>query len=138
MVLTKHENESFVNQTVYIGGQAFVNCTFIGCTLVLRETFHLLERCSFVRCNWHVDWVLMWGSPESLREIKALVSMIEQAQMQQNIQAEGTPGAAASAPVQLPQDLIAPLTIAPPVAAPTGENLTLSQPDSQEAQTTQS
>lgn len=109
MVLTKHENESFVNQTVYIGGQAFVNCTFIGCTLVLRETFHLLERCSFVRCNWHLDWMLMWGSPESLREIKSLVIMIEQAQVQQQIAAD--PG---GAPVPLPQDLIAPLTITPP------------------------
>ena len=98
MVLTKHENESFVNQTVYIGGQAFVNCTFIGCTLVLRETFHLLERCSFVRCNWHVDWVLMWGSPESLREIKALVGMIEQAQ-QQAMASGALPGGPAPAGV---------------------------------------
>jgi hypothetical protein len=82
MLLTKHENESFVNQTVYISGQAFINCTFTACTLVLRETIYHLERCTFERCNWHVDWVLMWGSPESLREIKALVTMIEQAQAQ--------------------------------------------------------
>jgi len=82
MLLTKHENETFVNQTVYISGQAFINCTFTACTLVLRETIYHLERCSFERCNWHVDWVLMWGSPESIREIKALVSMIESAQAQ--------------------------------------------------------
>ena len=82
MLLTKHENESFVNQTVYISGQAFINCSFTACTLVLRETIYHLERCTFERCNWHVDWVLMWGSPESIREIKALVSMIEQSQAQ--------------------------------------------------------
>ena len=82
MLLTKHENESFVNQTVYISGQAFINCQFVACTLVLRETVYHLDRCQFMRCNWHVDWVLMWGSPESLREIKALVNMIEQSQAQ--------------------------------------------------------
>src|SRR3954467_8386830 len=82
MLLTKHEGETFRNQTIYISGQAFIRCTFTACTLVLRETVYHLEGCSFERCNWHVDWVLMWGSPESVREIKALVSMIEQAQQQ--------------------------------------------------------
>jgi len=82
-LLTKHEGETFLNQTVYISGQAFIRCNFVACTLVLRETVYHLEGCTFERCNWHVDWVLMWGSPESLREIKALVSMIEQAQQQQ-------------------------------------------------------
>src|SRR4051812_33212198 len=82
MLLTKHEGETFRNQTVYISGQAFVRCQFVGCTLILRETIYHLEQCSFERCNWHVDWVLMWGSPESIREIKGLVSMIEQAQQQ--------------------------------------------------------
>ena len=83
MLLTKHEGETFLNQTVYISGQAFIRCSFVACTLVLRETVYHLEGCAFERCNWHVDWVLMWGSPESLREIKALVNMIEQAQAQQ-------------------------------------------------------
>jgi hypothetical protein len=82
MLLTKHEGETFRNQTVYISGQAFIRCQFVACTLVLRETVYHLEGCSFERCNWHVDWVLMWGSPESIREIKALVGMIEQAQIQ--------------------------------------------------------
>jgi hypothetical protein len=83
MLLTKHESETFLNQTVYISGQAFVRCNFIACTLILRETVYHLEGCTFERCNWHVDWVLMWGSPESIREIKALVGLIEQAQQQQ-------------------------------------------------------
>jgi hypothetical protein len=91
MLLTKHEGETFRNQTVYISGQAFIRCQFVACTLVLRETVYHLEGCSFERCNWHVDWVLMWGSPESIREIKALVSMIEQAQIQSQ-QAEGAGG----------------------------------------------
>src|SRR5436309_13224911 len=96
MLLTKHENEEFRNQTIYISGQAFIRCTFVACTLVLRETVYHLEGCTFERCNWHVDWVLMWGSPESVREIKALVNLIEQAQQQQQLQSgqgvEGTDG----------------------------------------------
>jgi hypothetical protein len=82
MLLTKHDGVTFQNQTVYISGQAFIRCRFVGCTLVLRETVYYLEACTFERCNWHVDWVMMWGSPESIREIKALVALIEQSHAQ--------------------------------------------------------
>src|SRR5690349_7522236 len=110
MLLTKHEGETFLNQTVYISGQAFVKCNFVACTLILRETIYHLEGCSFERCNWHVDWVLMWGSPESIREIKALVSLIEQAQVQQlpPEQQQGTTAAPAR-----------PATASKPAAPPT-------------------
>ncbi|HUB26922.1 MAG TPA: hypothetical protein VL992_15965, partial [Tepidisphaeraceae bacterium] len=80
MLLTKHEGVTFKDQTVYVSGQAFVRCHFIGCTLVLRETVKYLEGCTFERCNWHVDWVMMWGSPESLQEVKGLITLIERAQ----------------------------------------------------------
>jgi hypothetical protein len=90
MLLTKHEGITFLNQTVYISGQAFIRCHFTACTLVLRETVYHLENCTFERCNWHVDRVLMWGSPESIREIKALVALIEQSQ-------QGQPGAGGDA-----------------------------------------
>jgi hypothetical protein len=92
MLLTKHEGETFRNQTVYISGQAFIRCNFVACTLILRETLYHLEGCSFERCNWHVDWVLMWGSPESIREIKSLVSMIEQSQQQAGAALDGGGG----------------------------------------------
>ena len=48
-VSTKHEGETFLNQTVYISGQAFIRCNFVACTLVLRETVHHLEGCTFER-----------------------------------------------------------------------------------------
>ena len=101
MLLTKHEGETFRNQTVYISGQAFIRCQFVACTLVLRETVYHLEGCSFERCNWHVDWVLMWGSPESIREIKALVTMIEQAQVQ-SAEAAAAGGGGATVPGDIP------------------------------------
>jgi hypothetical protein len=88
VLLTKHDGETFVNQTVYISGQAFINCTFTACTLVLKQTVYHLDRCTFERCNWQVDWLLLWGSPESIREIKALIAMIEQAQSQLPEQSE--------------------------------------------------
>ena len=100
MFLTKHENRTFQNQTVYISGQAFINCTFTDCTLLLRETVYHLDKCTFERCNWHVDRVLLWGAPESIAEIKALVNLIEQAQQQaqaqgqQEIPAAGAAGGA--------------------------------------------
>src|SRR5438552_13988953 len=101
MLLTKHEGETFRNQTVYISGQAFIRCNFVACTLVLRETVYHLEGCTFERCNWHVDWVLMWGSPESVREIKALVGMIEQAQQQQQqLPNDPSRGAQQAVPIQ--------------------------------------
>jgi hypothetical protein len=100
MLLTKHEGETFQNQTVYISGQAFINCTFIACTLILRETVYHLQNCTFERCNWHVDWVLMWGSVESVREIKALVNLIEQAQAQQQLQGQPGLGAQGGEPGQ--------------------------------------
>ncbi len=98
MLLTKHEGETFENQTVYISGQAFVRCNFVACTLILQQSAYHLEQCSFDRCNWHVNYLLLWGSPESLRDVKALVEMIEKAQRQylpaeQLAEAGVTPGA---------------------------------------------
>src|SRR3954470_17925443 len=79
MLLTKHDNITFTNQTVYISGQAFIRCNFVACTLVLRgETVYHLEDCSFDRCNWHVDSLLLWGSPESIRQVKPILNLLEQ------------------------------------------------------------
>jgi hypothetical protein len=100
MLLTKHEGVTFQNQTIYISGQAFIRCTFMACTLVLRETVYYLEGCTFDRCNWHVDRVLMWGSPESVQEVKALVQLIESVQQQQAAAAgrNGTTGSIDQSP----------------------------------------
>ncbi len=83
MILTKHENVTFTNQTVYVSGQAFIKCTFVGCTMVLRESVYHLDGCRFDRCNWHIDRTVMWGNPDSLRDIKSLVEMLEKDQQRQ-------------------------------------------------------
>src|SRR5580700_8839053 len=67
-LITKHENETFENQTVYISGQAFIHCKFIASTLVIRESIYHLDGCVFERCNWHIDMLVMWGdSDERMR-----------------------------------------------------------------------
>ena len=84
MLLTKHEGETFQNQTVYISGQAFIRCKFVACTLVLRESVYHLEGCTFERCNWHIDCLLTWGdrSRKMSRELRALIDMIDASQDQ--------------------------------------------------------
>ena len=95
MLLTKHDNVSFTNQTVYISGQAFIRCNFVACTLVLRgETVYHLEECSFDRCNWHIDTVMLWGSADSVRQVKAIVTLLEQGL--QNIQDQEARGEGAA------------------------------------------
>ena len=79
MFLTKHDGQTFANQTIYISGQAFINCTFAACTLVLRENVYHMEGCTFERCNWHIDRVLMWGNEEAIKELRTLTTMMETA-----------------------------------------------------------
>src|SRR3954468_24357737 len=101
MLLTKHEGETFENETVYISGQAFVKCNFIGCTLVLRETVYHLDGCTFDRCNWHVNCLLLWGSEQGVEPLRELVRLIEQGlaqvkAMQQNETTTTAPDGAGS------------------------------------------
>ena len=92
MLLTKHEGETFQNETVYISGQAFVRCNFIACTLVLRESVYYMESCSFDRCNWHIDAVLPWGSREALAAVQVIIDLVRQGQA--NLPADNTEGQA--------------------------------------------
>lgn len=105
MLLTKHDNATFTNQTVYISGQAFIRCNFVACTLVLRgETVYHLEECSFDRCNWHLDTVMLWGSADSVRQVKAIVTLLEQGLQhiqEQEARGEGA-GAGAAGTAEVP------------------------------------
>jgi hypothetical protein len=87
MLMTKHENETFTNATVYLSGQAFIGCKFVACTLVLRETVCHLDKCGFDRCNWLIDRMVTWGNPDSLKEIKAVIGLIDSLQQQHAAQA---------------------------------------------------
>jgi hypothetical protein len=54
-VLLPRENLTYRDQVVHTAGHAFVNCTFEGCTMVVREATGVLERCAFRSCVWHLD-----------------------------------------------------------------------------------
>jgi hypothetical protein len=104
MFLTKFDGVTFQNQTVYISGQAFVRCRFVACVLVLREAVYHMEGCTFERCNWHIDRMLLWGQPDSLRELKALINLVEQNQIQHlkvaNADSNVAPPGAAAVPAR--------------------------------------
>jgi hypothetical protein len=95
MLLTKNEGVTFQNQTIYLSGQAFIGCTFQQCTLILRDTVYHIDRCTFERCNWHIDKLLMWGNAEGIAELKTLTTMMEQA-LQQQMAQSGEGGAGGS------------------------------------------
>src|SRR5690349_22031290 len=98
MPLTKNEGVTFQNQTIYLSGQAFIGCTFQQCTLVLRDTVYHIDRCTFERCNWHIDKLLMWGNAEGIAELKTLTTMMEQALQQQMAQSGEGGGTGAGSP----------------------------------------
>ena len=78
-LLTKHVDESYENQTIYVSGQAFIRCKFKACTLVFRESTYHLEKCVFDRCNFHIDWLVLWGDTDAIAEFKALADMLDTA-----------------------------------------------------------
>jgi hypothetical protein len=93
MLLTKHEGVTFEHETVYISGQAFLRCNFVGCTLVLRETVYHMDGCTFDRCNWHVDTLLLWGGATGVAALKDLVTLLEQGLRQvAAAESDGKPG----------------------------------------------
>lgn len=57
-VLLRRENLTYRDQVIYTAGHAFINCTFDGCTVVVREATGVLERCAFNGCVWHLDLVV--------------------------------------------------------------------------------
>jgi hypothetical protein len=69
--LMRRDNIVFRDQTVYMAGHAFVNCTFEHCTIVVRESTGVLDNCTFNHCVWHLD--LFIGDRE---RFQALVSNI--------------------------------------------------------------
>lgn len=77
-VLTKHENKTFEGLTVQISGHAYFNCKFINCTLIFTNVPVILQGCHFQNCNWHLQYDILWGAPQTLQTIKKLVEKIDQ------------------------------------------------------------
>ena len=52
------ENVKFLNQTVYLSGQTFLDCTFEHCTLLIREGGTVFSNCKVVGCIFHIDMLV--------------------------------------------------------------------------------
>ncbi len=77
--LTRHEKRTFVAQTVHLGGNAFVDCTFDGCTLVLTNTpFVFSGQCKVQRCNWRVEYDILWGAPATRAQLRQILDTMDQ------------------------------------------------------------
>ena len=73
-----HEGVSYEDCTVYLSGNAYYDCRFVRCTLVIRECgVPALVGCYFECCNWHIDMLVsdhtMWES-----FTKLMVGMVQQ------------------------------------------------------------
>ncbi len=54
-----HEGQVFQDCTVYMSGNAFYDCKFFRCTLVVRESgIPALVGCTLQCCTWHLDFLV--------------------------------------------------------------------------------
>ena len=57
-VVLVHEGKVFEDQTVYLSGNAYFDCSFSRCVLVFRGDAGPITGCSFQSCVWHLDMVV--------------------------------------------------------------------------------
>ncbi len=76
--LTRHEKRSFTAQTVHLAGNAFVDCTFDSCTLVLSNApFVFSGQCRVQRCNWRIEYDLLWGAPAMRLQLRQILDSMD-------------------------------------------------------------
>lgn len=69
--------ETFKHQTIHIVDQSYESCTFVSCTIILRNSSSIsLSGCKFVNCNWHVDFLFSQNNKEVVSALKSVLSMI--------------------------------------------------------------
>ncbi|MSR69124.1 MAG: hypothetical protein EXS17_02100 [Phycisphaerales bacterium] len=76
--LTRHEKRSFVAQTVHLAGNAYVDCTFDSCTLILSNApFVFSGQCRVQRCNWRIEYDLLWGAPAMRAQLRQILDSMD-------------------------------------------------------------
>lgn len=75
--LTKHENATFLDQTVYVTGHAHIQCAFERCTLVFTGQPFALKGCRFRNCNWRIEHDVLWGDPATRSCVRQLLDLID-------------------------------------------------------------
>ncbi len=78
--LTRHDKRTFVAQTIHLAGNAFVDCSFDSCTLVLTNApFIFSGQCRVQRCNWRIEYDLLWGAPAMRAQLRQVLDSMDQA-----------------------------------------------------------
>jgi len=76
--LTRHEKRSFVGQTLHLAGNAFVDCSFDSCTLVLTNSpFIFSGQCRVQRCNWRIEYDILWGAPAMRAQLRQILDSMD-------------------------------------------------------------
>lgn len=77
ITLSKYERRNYVEQTIMVTGNVFIECRFTNCVMIFRGEPFTLDNCRFERCNWIIDVSLLWGSPGSWRPLGKIIEMLE-------------------------------------------------------------
>ena len=77
VMLTKHEGLKIDDATVYASGNAYINCTFRRCTLVVTDLPFVMQGNHFDSCNWHINCLVMWGDPKTRSKLRQILDLID-------------------------------------------------------------
>jgi hypothetical protein len=75
--LTRHEDEEFVSQTIYLSGHAFIRCRFDRCTFVVTNMPFVLMHNQLAACNWHIEYDILWNDPNTRSNLRRLIDAID-------------------------------------------------------------
>lgn len=75
--LTPHEDETFVSQTLFLSGHAYHRCRFERCTMVVTNLPFVLSQNEVIGCNWHIEYDILAGDPNSRSNLRRLLDAID-------------------------------------------------------------
>ena len=72
-----HANEHFRDQTVFVSGKMFHDCTFEKCTLVITSwEFHMAGETEIQECNWRLEVDIIWRQEQMIAVLEKITAMI--------------------------------------------------------------
>ncbi len=75
--LTPHEDETFVSQVVFLSGHSYRRCRFERCTMMVTNLPFILTQNEVVGCNWHIEYDILAGDPNSRSNLRRLIDAID-------------------------------------------------------------
>jgi hypothetical protein len=76
--LVAHKKETYRSQTIHVAGNAYLNCNFESCTLVVTNApFQMIESNIKRDCNWRIELDVLAGDPRATQNLRLLLQIIE-------------------------------------------------------------